>query len=348
MILLDGSQKSGSGTIVRYAVALAALLGREVRLTNIRARRRPPGLRSQHLRTLEAVSHLTAGRLNGATVGAGEFTFSPSRSPRGGRYVWEIGTAGSTTMLAFTVLSLAAFADQPSHFEIHGGLFQDFAPSAFQFRHALLPLLGRMGLRADLRILRPGYVPKGAGIIELTVQPVPGVLRPLVLLAQGRVTRVWGTALSSHLHRRQVSDRMARRCREGLAAGGLDARIDAGYDETALQAGAALAVFAETDSDCILGADRAGAPRRPSEAIADEVARMLLEDLGSGATVDRHLADQLVLFAALAEGTSEYIIPSITEHVETNCWLVAEILGATVEFSNHHVRIRGIGYRRTR
>jgi RNA 3'-terminal phosphate cyclase (ATP) len=347
MILLDGSQKSGSGTVVRYAVALAALLGQELRLTNVRAKRRPPGLRSQHLRTLEAVSHLTAGRLDGATVGASEFIFSPSASPHGGRYVWAIGTAGSTTMLAFTVLPLAAFADQPSHFEIQGVLFQDFAPSAFQFQHVLLPLLARMGLRADLRILRPGYVPKGGGLIELTVQPVPGALQPLVLLDQGRVKRVWGTALSSHLHRRRVSDRMARRCRDGLAAGGLDARIDASYDQTALQAGAALAVFAETDSDCILGADWAGAPRRPSEAIADEVARMLLEDLRSGATVDRHLADQLVLFAALAEGTSEYIIPSVTEHVETNCWLVAEILGAAVDLSNHRVRIRGIGYRRT-
>jgi RNA 3'-terminal phosphate cyclase (ATP) len=94
-------------------------------------------------------------------------------------------------------------------------------------------------------------------------------------------------------------------------AGLLGREIDARYDDAAPQAGAALAVCAECETGCILGAGRAGAPGRPSEAIAEKVAHMLLADLGSGATVDRHLADQLVLSAALADGTSEYIIPGV-------------------------------------
>jgi RNA 3'-terminal phosphate cyclase (ATP) len=113
-----------------------------------------------------------------------------------------------------------------------------------------------------------------------------------------------------------------------------------------LQAGAALAVFAESDTGSVLGADRAGAPGRPSEAIADDVARMLLEDLGSGATVDRHMADQLMLFAALANGTSEWLIPRVTEHVETNAWLLEKLLGAVVESQDRRMRIHGIGYHR--
>ncbi len=348
MIVLDGSQRAGSGTIVRCAVALAGLLGRDLRVTNVRAKRRHPGLQPQHLRAVEAVAQLTGGRLDGAALGADTFALYPSGAVSGGRHTWDIGTAGSTTMLALTILPLAAFADQPSHFEIHGGLFQDFAPSAFQLQHALLPLLARAGITASVQILRPGYVPRGGGILALTVRPVSGALRPLVLPTPGRVGRVWGRALSSHLYAQRVSDRMAGRCRERLAAGGLDADIETEYDSTALQPGAALAVFAETDTGCILGADRAGAPGRPSEAIADTVARMLLEDLRSGATVDRHVGDQLVLYAALAEGVSEYTVPSITEHVDTNCWLVAEILGAGMDVTDRRIRIRGIGYRKAR
>ena len=49
MIHIDGGQKSGSGTIVRFAVGLATLLGEELHLTNIRAKREKPGLRPQHL-----------------------------------------------------------------------------------------------------------------------------------------------------------------------------------------------------------------------------------------------------------------------------------------------------------
>ncbi len=348
MILLDGSQRSGSGTIVRSAVTLAGLLGRDLRITNVRAKRARPGLQPQHLRAVEAVAQLTEGRLDGAVVGAGAFALYPSGRILGGRYVWDIGTAGSTTMLALTLLPLAAFAGGPSHFEIRGGLFQDFAPSAFQLQHVLLPLLARMGITASLEILRPGYVPRGGGALALTAEPVSGSLRPLVLPTPGRVRRVWGKALSSHLSAQRVSDRMAGRCRDRLAAAGLDAAIEAEYESTALQPGAALAVFAETDAGCILGADRAGAPGRPSEAIAETVARMLLEDLRSEASVDRHAGDQLVLYAALAEGVSEYRVPALTEHVDTNCWLVADILGAGVEIAARTVRIRGIGYRRAR
>lgn len=45
MITIDGAQKSGSGTIVRYAVALAALSGQPLHLVNARAKRDQPGLR---------------------------------------------------------------------------------------------------------------------------------------------------------------------------------------------------------------------------------------------------------------------------------------------------------------
>lgn len=66
--------------------------------------------------------------------------------------------------------------------------------------------------------------------------------------------------------------------------------------------------------------------------------------MDSGATVDRYLADQLVLYAALADGVSEYPTPRLTEHVDTNLWLVESILGAKTEVSQNLVRIHGVGY----
>jgi RNA 3'-terminal phosphate cyclase (ATP) len=233
-LVLDGSQNSGNGRLVRCAVALAGLLGRDLRMTNVRAKRSRPGLQAQHLRAVEAVAELTGGRLDGGAVGSLAFALYPSGRLSGGRYTWDIGTAGSTTMLALTILPLAAFADRPGEFEIRGGLFQDFAPSAFHLQHVLLPLLARMGIAARVQIMRPGYVPRGGGILSLTVQPVSDFLRPLMLPVPGRVTRLWGTALSSHLHAERVSDRMAGRCRQRLAAGDLAADIEAEYDSTAL------------------------------------------------------------------------------------------------------------------
>lgn len=346
VLVLDGSKGSGSGTIVRTAVALAGLTGRALHIFNVRAARQNPGLRHQHLGAVEAVARLTAARLQGAAVGSKAFAFTPSGQIHGGEYYFDLG-AGSATLVAYTVLPVAAFADEPSVFRIRGGTFQDFAPSAYHFKHVLLPLVGRMGLRAELEVLRPGYVPSGGGLIELRVCPASEPLMPLRLTDPGRVIRVWGLAVSSHLERRRVSDRMAARCRERLKAAGLDPEIRVVYDRTAAQAGAGLVVFAETDTGCIFGADRSGELRRSSEEIGDYVAQALLNDIRSGATVDRYAADQLVLFGALAAGETEYIVPQVTDHLQTACWLVGEVLGAEATVHDRRVRIQGVGFRRT-
>lgn len=352
MLEIDGSLRSGSGTIARDAVPFAILRGKALRLSRIRAKRSQPGLRPQHLKALEACARLCDGRLEGGWVGASEITFHPGEAIRGGEFSWDIGTAGSATMLAMTLLPLALFAAEPSVHTITGGLFQDFAPSAFHFREVLLPALQAMGADARLEILRPGYVPMGQGRIRLQVAPARGGLRPLERCAAGRVEQAHGIALASRLADRRVAERMARECRQKLARGGYTAGVvvlddtpeKPVYRQAAVQPGAALAVWACTSTGCRIGADMAGAVGRSSERIGAETARRLLEDLGRGATVDRYLADQLIPFAALARGESRFRIPRMTDHVESRLWLVEEILGAKTELDGTLVRIRGIGY----
>ncbi|MFQ6121658.1 MAG: RNA 3'-terminal phosphate cyclase [Dehalococcoidales bacterium] len=344
MIYVNGAQKSGSGTIVRFAVSLATLLGEELQLTNIRAKREKPGLRPQHLKAIQAIQQICDGSLTGGEIGSKEIRFKPRRKFKGGYYEWDIGTAGSTTLLVMTLLPAACFSRGRVSFKVSGGLFQDFAPSAYHLQYVLFPLLKKMGITARLAIVRPGYVPRGGGIIEVEVESMTGKIKPIELPSPGKVTRIGGVALSSHLRERKVSQRMAAKCNEVLKSGGYSAEIATVYEDSALQRGAALAIQAETSSGCIIGADRAGAPGRTSEEIGKYVARSLMEDLATGATVDRYLADQLIFYAALADGVSEYKVPRLTEHVETNLWLAESMLGAKTEISHNMVKIHGIGY----
>ena len=344
MIRIDGSQKSGSGTIVRFAVGLATLLGEELHLINIRAKREKPGLRPQHLKSIQALQQICQGTLSGGEIGSSEIRFKPGGEVKGGYYEWDIGTAGSTTLLAMTLLPAACFATGAMSFKISGGLFQDFAPSAYHMQYVFFSVLNKMGINAKLSIIRPGYVPRGGGVIEVTVEPVTGKIKPISLLSQGDVVRIEGAALSSHLKERRVSERMVDKCNQVLKSNGYRAQIEVIYDTLALQRGAALTIYAKTSSGGIIGADRAGEPRRTSEDIARYVARNLVEELAAGATVDRYLADQLIFYAALADGVSEYRIPRLTEHVETNLWLVETMLGAKAEVNQNLVRIQGIGY----
>lgn len=344
MLEIDGSLYSGSGTIVRQAVAFAALTGTPIHLFNARAKRTKPGLRRQHAQAVEAIRQLVDGTTEGAIRGSRDFVFRPGSAQRAHRYAWDIGSAGSTTALALAVLPVLAFTPAPVRIELRGGLFQDFAPSLFHLEHVLLPLLKQMGFTATVRMERPGYVPAGQGVWHLSAAPVQETLQPLVIDDAGMVTKIWGIALSSRLRERSVSARMADSANQVFGAAGYHADIRLQYDDSAQQAGAALAVFADMSFGARLGADRAGALRRSSEAIGKYVARQLLEDVNAGATLDRYAADQIIPFAALAAGESRFRIPRVTEHIESNAWLSREFLGAKIDIDQHELVVQGVGF----
>lgn len=345
VIEIDGSAFSGSGTIVRYAVVLATLARKAIRVRNIRSRRPNPGLRPQHLSVVRACCELSGGTIQGDRVGSKEILFWPGGKIQGGSFSWDIGTGGSATMMAFSLIPIGLFADKPLEVEITGGLFQDNAPGAFHMERILIPSIERMGARVDFEIRRPGYVPKGGGIIRLVVHPIDQPLKPLDLTSRGSVESVLGIALASHLRQRGVTQRIAHRCTELLGSMGMRPEFSLWDDESAIQPGAAVLLWVQTTTGCLLGADRAGKPGRRSEDMAEYVVRALVEDLETGATVDRHLADQLVLFCALASGETSYLVPQITDHLETNLWLTSTVLGTSYRLEGKKVLVEGVGLR---
>lgn len=176
----------------------------------------------------------------------------------------------------------------------------------------------------------------------MTIRPAPEALRPIRLVDPGRVERIEGIALSSHLRDADVSDRMADACEARLGEAGLEATIERRYDTTAHQAGAGLTAWATTSTGCVLGSDMAGARGRRSEWIGRRVAEALIEDLSTGATVDRHVADMLVPWATVAAGESIWIVPRQTDHLETSLGLAGE-LGARVAVAENRVEVTGLG-----
>ena len=346
MIEIDGSQYSGSGTIVRQAVAFSALTGQPVHIVRARSRRPKPGLRHQHIRAVQAIEELVNGTAEGLSSGSQEIIFRPGTLRTGRRYLWDIGTAGSTTLLGLGILPVLAFASSSVNVELRGGLFQDCAPSVFHLQYVILSLLHRMGLEAELVMERPGYVPRGEGIVRLAVQPVRKALRHLRIDEPGMVTRVWGIALSSHLEKRHVSERMAEAAREVLERAGHKAGFDVLYDQESLQPGAVLALFAELGEGVRLGADQAGALRRTAEFIGKHVAKQLLDDMKSGATLDRFAADQIIPFAALAEGESRFRVAAVTDHLLMNLWVAEKFFGVRGTIKGHILSMTGVGFQR--
>jgi len=325
---IDGSQKSGSGTILRLSIALAGILNEPLHIHNIRQKRPQPGLRPQHLEAVHTAAKLCNAQTQGATLGSRELWFTPEEIT-GGDIQAEIGTAGSIPMLLLTILPLCAYAKSSVRLHVKkGGTDVRNAPTTNYLKHILLPMLERTGLKTSLDIVRYGYYPKGMGEILLSVEPCRRLTR-LNLETPGTIEELSGVSVCTFLADRRVAERQAKAANEHLKARtGFEAQIQTINDmSNPLQKGSSIVLWAKTSTGGLLGGDAIGEIRKPSETVGREAAENLCREIEAKATVDVHLADMLVPYVALAEGDSSYLARSMTEHLETNIWLVQEILG---------------------
>jgi RNA 3'-phosphate cyclase len=69
---------------------------------------------------------------------------------------------------------------------------------------------------------------------------------------------------------------------------------------------------------------------KPAERVADDACADFLRWWHSGAAVELHLADQLVLPLALASGPSAFTTCRVTQHLLTNAWVVEQLVPARV------------------
>ena len=334
LIEIDGSQKSGSGTILRLAVALSAILGQPLHIYNIRQNRPQPGLKPQHLEAVLTAAKLCDAKLEGARPNSRELWFGPNRI-RGGSVDAEIGTAGSIPMLLMTVLPICASAEDTVHLHVsRGGTDVSHSPTINYIQHVFFPTLKRMGLNASLTVEKYGYYPKGMGEVVVNVESVKS-LKPLRLEDFGNVQAVRGISVCTFLAERKVAERQAEAAKDYLKQKGYTADITIVNDSSnPLQKGSSLVLWAETDKGVVLGADAVGELRKASEAVGGEAAQKLYAELSAEPTVDVHMADMLIPYLAIAQGRSAYLTRKLTDHLETNVWLVQELLNTKIEVQN--------------
>lgn len=333
MLEVDGAQKSGSGTILRLCIALAGLLGESLHMYNIRKKRSNPGLRPQHLESVLTAAKICNAKVKGAQVGSKELLFEPGRI-EGGQIHAEIGTAGSIPMLVMTVLPLCAHAKREVKLHVSkGGTDVSHSPTINYMKYVFLPVLNRMGLTAQITVGKYGYYPKGMGEVLLEVQPCKK-LSPLNLGEFGRLMEIKGISVCTFLADRRVAERQAKASAKYLGARGYKPNICVVNDfSNPLQKGSSIVLWARTDSGVLLGGDAIGELRKRSEIVGDEAAKNLMREVRVKATVDVHLADMLVPYVALAGEGSTYLTRLMTDHLETNIWLVEEILGVKMRVS---------------
>jgi len=326
MVVLDGSMGEGGGQVLRSALTLSLLTGKALEITNIRAGRPKPGLMAQHLKAIEAAAAVSGAQVRGAQLGSTTLHFAPGEVT-GGNFRFDIGTAGSTSLVAQTVAVPLARCGTRSRVTISGGTHVPWSP-CFHFLHLhWLPLLAEVGFRISMELERAGFYPEGGGLIHMVVEPSDRLV-PLVRSERGALRAVTGLSAVARLDL-SIAERQRRQALHRLAAMGVHAEIDV-LTLPAQSRGTFLLLLAQFDkSQCCYYA--LGERGKPAERVADEAVDQLQRFLATDAAVDEYVADQLVLPLVLAQGTSELHVARLTRHLLTNVDVVRAFLPVTIE-----------------
>lgn len=320
MIVIDGSFGEGGGQILRYTLALAAVLRSPVRIVNIRARRENPGLQRQHLTVVRALAEITRARVRGATLGSTEVEFEP-HGIFGGSYFFDIGSAGSITLVLQSLLLVAAFSEKQVELRLRGGTDVPWSPTYDYFKNVFLYHLSRIGYEVDLELVRRGHYPRGGGEVIARITDPPRGFKPLSLSERGGIVSIRGISHAVRLPR-HVAERQAKAARERLAAMGINAPIEIEIEsyppdrDPHVGQGSGIAIWADSQNTR-LGADSIGARDKRAEDVGFEAASRLANDLLTGASLDTHMSDMIVPYLLLASGPSEVTCASLTLHAYT-------------------------------
>ncbi len=336
--VIDGAR--GGGQILRNAVALSAVSGRPVRVENIRGARPRPGLRPQHLTAVRAVGEVSGAELVGAELGSREIEFWPvgRKAKQGWRL--DIGTAGSVALVLHSLLPALATANAPSELTLVGGTDVPFAPPFDHFERIFIPALAALGVQVTAQLRRRGFYPKGGGEVQVTVSPAASV-RPLSLAERGAGLTIGGNSYSQGLPA-HIAERMRESALARLRAAGHE-RTDVSLEvlERGPGQGCGICLWAECEGGPALGGSALGRRGKRAEQVGQEAADALLEELRGNWAAESHLADQMIVWMAMAEAPSELTTGSVTDHIRSAVEVAEALAGARFSVEEGQVvRIR--------
>jgi len=347
MLLLDGSTGEGGGQVLRTSLSLSALTGRAFRMENIRAGRSQPGLRPQHLTAVQAVADVVGADVDGDVLGSTTLTFVPNQRPRAGEYFFDVTqaspsrrSAGSVTLILQAILWPLLFSDGSSLATLSGGTFVPFSPPFHYLDQVLRPAYLRLGITIECDLVAWGWMSAGGGEVKVKIEASD---RLHAAQFDGTATEaVEGVAAVTNLPS-HIPHRMARRAQVLLAEAGFQPAVEP-LRKRGAGPGAGIVLWLPQ-----AGFSSLGRPGLPAEKVAETAVADLLSFIDNGSAVDQHLADQLLIPMALAQGESSFTTNRLTHHTMTNIDLLRSWLDVSITVNGRigapgAVSVSGVGW----
>ncbi|MEM2086506.1 MAG: RNA 3'-terminal phosphate cyclase [Archaeoglobaceae archaeon] len=333
MLRIDGSFGEGGGQILRTAIALSCITGKAVEVFNIRSNRPNPGLASQHLKGIEVAKLISEAEVEGLKLGSTRIVFKP-KLIKGGDYKIDIGTAGSITLILQTILPPLLIAEMPSKLEIIGGTDVAWSPTVDYLANVTLKALREMNCSVSLKTVARGYYPKGGGRVLVEIEPSK---------LEGREFNENKCRIEGVSHCQNLPEHVAIRQKETairfLREKGLNADIRVEVLK-GISTGSGITIWSGYK-----GGSALGEKGKRAEEVGFEAVKSFYGEFSAKGVFDFHLADQLMVFGALAKGRTKYSTTKITDHQKSNVYVINSFLGGIVRLDEAQkvVEIKGIG-----
>jgi len=322
MLEIDGSFGQAGGQILRTALGLSCLLGKPFRMFHIRKDRRNPGLRPQHLTCVKALAVISNARVKGDSVGSTGLIFEPGET-KPGDFFFDIGTAGSTSLLLQAVLPPLVFSRERSRLVLKGGTHVPLSPPFHFISEVFVPMLEMLGIKLHASIESYGFYPKGGGKIRVEILPSSDI-KGINISERGEIKKISGMSGVVNLPL-SIAERQRDAALESLSAHGLNAEVSLCKGETF---GQGTFAFLKSEAEaCPAGFSSLGERGKKAETVGEEAARAFLDYYYAQSCLDHHLADQIVLYLAVAKEGSSFTTSRITNHLLTNLWVIRKFLG---------------------
>ncbi|UQZ88961.1 RNA 3'-phosphate cyclase [Deltaproteobacteria bacterium Smac51] len=309
-IQIIGSMGEGGGQVLRTALALSVATGRAFTISGIRANRPRPGMKRQHLACVRAAAAISGAEVIGAEINSASLSFRPSARPSGGDYRFDIGGGGSCTLVLQAVLPPLMTAESASTITVCGGTHVPMAPVYEFFSQTLLPRLEKMGPRLSARLLRPGFMQVGGGVMEVSISPVRE-LQPLEMVEVES-----GFELEGFIRSYGLPESIAER--EAAVLGRLRSiqKVTVENLNPGETGAGNVALLKLTRQDGVTITSGVAQRGLAAEKVARQATSRMLQFLKADVPVEACLADQLIVPLALASG-GRFITEKPTLHTQT-------------------------------
>jgi RNA 3'-terminal phosphate cyclase (ATP) len=330
-IFVDGSTGEGGGQILRTSLTLSCITGKALHIENIRAARRNPGLAKQHLSCVRAACQTCNGLAQAATKGSQVLDFQPAPI-RSGDFHFDIGSAGSASLVIQTILPALFLADKPSTITVTGGTHNPLAPPFDFLNETFLPAIATAGFHGDCKLIKHGFFPAGGGKISFNIRPwQKNTGRTIDLCQKGKEPKI-----QARIYTAKLPEHIAQRQRKLLLQSDLNIRNVEYIDVKDSVGPGNCAMIRLRSSERTTVFTAFGERGKPSEEVISEVVSLAKDFLASEAAVDRFLADQLLIYMALAKAGS-FTTNELSSHLKTNMEVIKKFL--PVNFSVEHQKL---------